>query len=328
MSKRRARTLTEAIDLLQELDFVPGVSMAVPDANYTVGFRRNFDPVKKSGEWPYDTAEAEDSEAPEKTGQSGIGRGGIGWGGRDDVGGGVREPSSAYLKTWQQDEGADWEEEQRHGDDKYRNVWRDTPEGEEWTEMNNEAMGSPSVNSPGNTLSAMDGPQHDVLNFSGSVDDMLPKNNPNGPGNMWGGPDMIPGQVRSWGNSPKMGGNPEDPWRVPEERDMKLREFFNPEPVTAEEIDNPAQDHLEDQGDDELELDASAATEPEDIEIIPHLGQPTDFVMSPTGFGNARGSFGMHTDAVDHDLVDKGSAWDVLQKVVCALDNNLHDDEG
>jgi hypothetical protein len=344
--KQRRLTLKEVLNSLQELDYMPGVSMDVPDFNYTVNFRRNFDPQYKGGKFPYDNeAEAEDGEAPEKTGQTGIGRGGIGMGGRDDVSGGIRQPSAAYNDTWDTDlstnepenEGADWEELQRHGSDKYRNVWTDTPDGKEWTKLNKEAMGSPSVTGP---LIPMDGPQHDVLHFSSGSEegDMLPANSNNGPGNMWGGPSTIPAQNKGWSSSPTLGDTDKTPWRVPEENNMKLREFFDPTPVQAEEIDNPAQDHFEDQGDDELELDPDplpnpdmmtdpeTRTSPEDIGFEPHLGQPTDFVMSPVGFGSARGSYGIHTDGKEPELVDKSSAWDVLCKVVGALDGKLHDE--
>ena len=350
-------TLKEALELIQELDYVPGVSMAVPDFNYVVGKRRNFDPVKDDGPFPYDSmagagiansvGEPGDSAPDDKRGR-----------GRPDHSGGPRAPSAAYTSTWQQDEGADWDELQRHGGDE-RNIWRDTPDGkslkkdiEDNEKQLPESMGSPMQIGP---VAPMDGPQHNVLNFSGSVDDMLPKDDMRGPGNMWGGPGMIPGGTGGWATDPNAADH--DPkWKVPEGNDMKLREFFDPAPIEAEALENPDQDGLHDQTDDELEDTADriwgshrddeeeheeghegSVEEPdgdedsqsfvgryggETIMMSPNPGHGLDFVMSPDKHGAARGTYGMHMDGKDKaagDLLDKRSAWDVLQHVINAM---------
>ncbi len=357
----KKRTLTETLELLQELDYVPGVSMVVPDPNYTLG-QRNFDPVNEPGNWPYedDTNGDGPANATGDTGQSGVGRGGVGWGGRADKSGGIRQPSGAYDRTWQQ-ESPDYEEELRHGEDKYRNVWRDTPDGKQWTELNKESMGSPMQIGP---VAPMDGPQHNVLRFSDDdIDDMLARQDNRGPAGQWGGPGTIPAQNRGWSASPTLGDKPEDVWKVPDEKEenaMKLREFFCPEPVPVEEIDNPEQDHFKDQSDDfvedqidepeeeegeegvglqDLGIEPGDGFQPSDdsngfsgrlggstISIVPKMGPGGEFLMSPDKMGAARGTYGIHTDSKKaNDLVDKESAWDVLQWVVSSMGKNLPD---
>lgn len=376
---KKRTTLTEALELIQELDYVPGVSMVVPDFNYTVGRRRNFDPVDHDDNYPYDEEGDGVSGGPQNAqgdGQSGVGRGGVGWGGRPDHSGGVRAPSATYDATWDHtDEGADWDEEQRHGGDR-RNLWRDTPDGKVLRKQVSqeeipESMGSPTQIGP---VAPMDGPQHNVLNFSGSVSDMLPGNEMGmrgGVGNMWGGPGMIPGGTNGWANDPNRGGDPDSKWNVPKESTMKLKEFFDPKPIETEPLENQGQDYLNDATDDELEDrvhpgqddepprglgDFFAAGEHEEQEtgeeeaehaggvegpdgeeeegsfagryggetimMMPNVGRGVDFVMSPDKFGAARGSYGMHTDGKDRtspEMLDKRSAWDVLQHVITAM---------
>lgn len=339
-------TLTEAINLLQELDYVPGVSMAVPDFNYTVNKRKNFEPVDSDD--PLDTFGRGPQNA-QGDGQQGVGRGGVGWGGRPDHSGGIREPSSTYNDTWNQNESPDYDELERHG--RPRNVWRDTPDGKtmknrvDAEEKIGEAMGSPTQIGP---VAPMDGPQHYVLNFSGSVDDMLPHDEKRGVGTMWGR-GANAGQERGWASSPSMG--EPDVWDVPKENDMKLREFFDPKPVDAEPLTNPGQDYLNDGTDEEIETDVDGLfhrsdTDTDDngdlpgvdgdsdpqsfagryggetILLIPNPGHGTEFMMSPDKFGAARGTYGMHTDqknTIPNDLLDKRSAWDVLQHVISAM---------
>ncbi len=389
----KKRTLAESLKMLQELDYVPGVSMVVPDPNYTLG-QRNFDPVNEPGSWPYeDDSETEQgpANATGETGQSGVGRGGVGWGGRSDKSGGTRRPSAAYDRTWQQedidrfgrpgrqvrwrkidggwtlgmfDESPDYDEEMRHGKDKYRNVWCDTPDGKRWTRLNRESMGSPMQVGP---VPSMDGPQHNVLRFSDDdIDDMLARQDNRGPAGQWGGPSTVPAQSRGWSASPAFGDKPEDVWRVPDEKEenaMKLREFFCPEPVPVEEVDNPDQDHFKDQSDARIEdrieepagdeehdegdgaslqglgIEPGDGFEPSDdengfagrlggstISIVPSTGPAGEFLMSPDKMGAARGTYGIHTDSKKpNDLVDKQSAWDVLQWVVASMGKNLPD---
>jgi hypothetical protein len=363
-------TLTEALDLIQELDYVPGVSMVVPDFNYTVGKRRNFDPTDSGEEFPYDEPRGNGPQNAQGDGQQGVGRGGVGWGGRPDHSGGVRQPSAAYTSTWDTtDEGADWDETQRHGGDR-RNLWRDTPDGktlkkqvgDQEEEAIPESMGAPMQTGP---VAPMDGPSmHTARGYgTGSLEDPMPSNQDmnNGPGNMWGGPGTIPGTSRSWAQSPTLGDDPNNVWNVPKESNMKLKEFFDPSPVETEPLTNPGQDYLNDATDEELEdranpgqdeepSDLAAAfgageeeehagsvEEPdggedpesatgryggENIVMMPNIGRGIDFVMSPDKFGAARGTYGMHTDGRDKaqaDMLDKRSAWDVLQHVITAM---------
>lgn len=270
-----------------------------------------------------------------------------------------------YQSTWESgpgmDESPDYDESQRHGHDKYRNVWKDTPDGREWTKLNNESMGAPFVNSPGNKLVSMDGPQHNVLHFSSNEEDMLPKKDNRGAANMYGGPGTIPGQGssgRGWSSSPTFGDNPNDVWKPPqkEENDMKLQEFFDPEPIQAEKIDNPKQDYLKDQSDGDIEnkvgqiygdeddnddfseelpslqdlgIEPGDGFHPEDddgftdrlgsttISLVPNAGFGGEFVSSPDKMGGARGTYGLHSDSKgSDDLVDKRSAWDVIELIV------------
>ena len=203
--------LTEALEALQEYDFMGGPGMEYrPD--YTTGVRdpknapKNFrmysgDPT---GDGPWNA---------QGRGPRGIGRGGVGWGGRPDDSGGVREPSSAYEDTWDtQEEGADWDELDRHGEP--RNKWRDSPTGRELKKMLDgqaveEAMGVPFQTGP---VAPMNGPlggardARPVKDENG--DDVAPEtmHDPvdpmRGPGNMWGGPGTIPGASRGWANAP------------------------------------------------------------------------------------------------------------------------------
>lgn len=347
------KTLKEALELIQELDYVPGVSMAVPDFNYTVGKRRNFDPTDHDDDFPYDEEGDGVAGGPQNAqgdGQSGIGRGGVGWGGRPDHSGGVRQPSATYQSTWDTtDEGAEWDEEQRHGGDR-RNLWRDTPDGktlkhkiDQDEEELGEAMGTPTQTGP---VAPMDGPQHNVLNFSGSIDDMLPKDPELGPATQWGGSGMVPGTSGGWATDPSA---PDRQKFVPEEGDMKLKEFFDPAPPETEPLENQGQDYMNDATDDEIETKidvdvdtsgdehAGSVEEPEGddepqsfsgryggetLMMIPNVGKGVDFVMSPDKFGAARGTYGMQADGKDKsagDMLDKRSAWDVLQRIVMLL---------
>jgi hypothetical protein len=381
MKKKKVSTLTEALQLIQELDYVPGVSMAVPDFNYTVNKRRNFDTQDRGGEFPYDEEGDGVSGGPQNAqgdGQAGVGRGGVGLGGRPDHSGGIRQPSAAYTATWDHtDEGADWDEEQRHGGDR-RNLWRDTPDGQtlqkqvkQGEEELPESMGAPMQTGP---VAPMDGPQHNVLNFSGSVSDMLPQDDKRGTNNMWGGAGTIPGGDRGWASSPTMGDDPNSVWNVPKESTMRLKEFFDPSPIETEPLSNQGQDYLNDATDDELEdrvnpgqddapprmglnmfrddHDEQEAGDDEEqhaggvegpegdgdegsfagryggetIMMMPNVGHGVDFMMSPDKFGAARGNYGMHTDGNDRgspEVLDKRSAWDVLQHVITAMAKSL-----
>ena len=238
------------------------------------------------------------------TGQVGVGRGGIGMGGRKDVSGGIRFPSARYTSTWQTDEvhDAGKEEMDRHGQP--RNVWKDTPDGENWTEMNNEAMGTP-------------------INFTMS----------NRGGNMMG--HNLPGTSR---NEPEARKN-----FIPEDEEMNLKEFFDPSPIEVEAIDNPGQDNLKDQTDDDLEnkIDRNYGLESNDDFAQPPpspLGdeEGEDDIGGMISISSPPTSVGALMDppkpgglvppgGMGGDVVDKASAWDVLQKVVNALGKNLND---
>ena len=385
------RTLREALEALQEYDFMAGPgagggdSPTRPDTSGVrfKGAQHNFVPIDDRDEsWPYDDYDGVAGQGPanayDTLGQQAAGRGG----GRDRPNmSGQNTPSSTYDKTWNQDEGADYDEEQRHGDDKYRNVWNDTPDGKMMKKMKNEAgfaskknlakavrreksghhgdepgdptvgvhresMGTPFQTGP---VASMDGPalQAGRGYSSGSELDPFPSDEKRGPAGQWGGPETIPGQSRGWASSPAMG-HKRGVWDVPEGTDMKLREFFDPSPeffdpspVAAEAVDNPDQDHLEDQGDEDLEgqLDRmspeedgedggfTGRLEPQDIFVLPKMGQGGEFVADPTSFGAARGTYGIHTDAKSHDLVDKSSAWDLLQQVVQAMSSHEEKEE-
>lgn len=355
-------TLAEALDLLQE-EFLdefagtgsPGGAAAV-DRPDTSGVRmrgapQNYKPRKDAGpQWPYedDNLTMYGHSMGNKSRDRGDRPG-------EDVSGGP--PTPKLQHTW---EGADWDELQRHGDDKLRNVWKDTPDGKRWSEMNNEAMGSPTQTGP---VSPMDGPQHDVLHFSSGTEegDMLPDQMNTGPAGQWGGPGTIPGQSRGWAASPAMGDD-HGVWGIPrdkkEEGHMKLREFFDPSPVPTEGIDNPGQDHFKDQSDEDLEADVdrtygggesnddfaeppegalggdeedggfTGRLEPTSIFVLPKMGQGTEFLADPTTHGAARGTYGIHTDSTDHELVSKGTAWDVLQRVIAAMSHEDHEEPG
>lgn len=75
-----------------------------------------------------------------------------------------------------------------------------------------------------------------------------------GPGNMWGGPQTIPGDANAH-MAPAEGSEEEEvkKWKPPEENKMNLREFFDPETPPTEEVENPEQTHEKDQTDDEVE---------------------------------------------------------------------------
>lgn len=272
--------------LLAELDFMGGPGMDNrPD--YTSGERHgkkwNFTPMQGAamGGGP--------ANATGDTGQQGVGRGGVGWGGRKDVSGGIRQPSAVYDKTWQTDEvhDAGQDEMERHGTP--RNLWRDTPDGKEWTEMNNEAMGTP-------------------INFGMA----------NKAGNMTGhtlpSSEREPAAKKNW---------------IPEEEEMNLREFFDPSPIPVEEVDNPAQDHFKDGSDEDLEtkidkgfgtgMDDVPQADDDDEEMSIQAARMT--IMPPAGPGGLLPPGG----GAGGEVVDKASAWDVLQKVVDALGKNLND---
>lgn len=247
--------LREALELLRELEFMNGPGMQ--DRPDTSGLRlrgnaTNFDTAERGDEFPYDDDNAMNYGVPD--GPRGLDRGtrpGT------DVHGGPPEPRLQH--TW---EGADWEEAQRHGDDKYRNVWTQTPEGEEMArERQDEAMGTPIQTGP---VAPMDGLSNQSLGRgyrSGSEEDGLPGNGDmnTGPGNMWGGPGTIPGAAGGWASSPAFGDHPGNVWNVPEDdkeqNEMNLREFFDASPVPVAEVENPEPEHLGDQTDDEIEDD-------------------------------------------------------------------------
>ena len=140
-----------------------------------------------------------------------------------------------------------------------------------------------------------------------------------------------------WANMPARPEDEEDPEKNP----MKLREFFDPSPVPVEEIENPAQDHFGDQDDEDLE-NQMMPDEPEDfdpsiedpesfqgrlggtsIAIVPNMGHGGEFVSTPDKMGAARGTYGMHSDSKQpSDLVDKRSAWDVIELLVQNIKNS------
>ena len=134
---------------------------------------------------------------------------------------------------------------------------------------------------------------------------------------------------------------------------MKLREFFDPSPIESEPLTNPQQDYLNDGTDEELEDDIQGLGGPGDDEfehhagevqqgpesdedpqsftgryggetilMLPNMGRGSEFIMSPDKFGAARGTYGMHMDnkqKVSPEMLDKRSAWDVLQHVISAM---------
>ena len=366
----KKRTLVEALQTLQELDYVPGVSMVVPDFNYQPNKRKNFDTVDAGEDFPYDDGEGGGPQNSQGYGQQGVGRGGVGWGGRPDSSGGIRKPSATYQATWDTtDEGADWDETERHGGDR-RNLWRDTPEAKilrkkisKDKEELPEAMGTPIK--VGN-WAPMDGPSMSSGRDAGPVEDEdgdpvsaqympTPVDPMRGPGNMWGGPGMIPGGTGGWATAPShpTGDDPND-----EEKPMKMREFFDPKPIEAEPLTNQGQDYLNDATDEEVEnkvdqlwdrddndnfadSPGSVLQEPtgeddegqgeqsfagryggETIMLMPNIGKGGEFIMSPDKHGAARGTYGMHMDGKDKgnaDMLDKRSAWDVLQHVISAM---------
>jgi len=373
----KRKSLTEFLDDLNEapLEEFAGTGSPAgaamdqrPDMS---GFRGkgaafNFKPRNDAGtEWPYeDSAYAQYGRSMGNKGRDRGDRPG------EDLSGGP--PTPKYQNTWEGgpeevEESPDYEESQRHGLDKYRNVWRDTPDGKQWTKQNQdveEGMGSPGRIGP---FAPMDGPSMQSFGRDAKPvkdvdgDDVSPEvitppyRDMSGPGNMWGGPGTIPGATGGWANMPPRPEDEDDPEKNP----MKLREFFNPEPIPVEEIDNPEQDHLEDQSDDELEgqmdseepgeeMKVSAISdkdfgdeeggfdpsieEPDSfsdrlggtsISIVPNLGKGSEFISSPDKMGAARGTFGLQADGgKGNDIVGKSSAWDVLQKVVTAMSQN------
>jgi hypothetical protein len=144
--------------------------------------------------------------------------------------------------------------------------------------------------------------------------------------------------------------DPDSVWKIPEERDMELKEFFDPSPIKPEPLTNDDQQYLNDQTDEDLESKIDRIWPDDDdscefgdeqdeedggeersfagryggetIMMIPNMGKGVDFVMSPDKFGAARGTYGMHTDnkkVASSDLLDKRSAWDILQHVIAAM---------
>ena len=261
--------LVEALELVQEMEFMAGPGMmSRPD--YTTGARDprnaqfNFKPNTDKGEdWPYE------DDGYMQYGRS-MGNKGRDRGSRpgEDMSGGP--PTPKYQNTWEGaeddediEEGADFDELERHGEP--RNKWKDTPDGKQLRrmvkgELENdvrEAMGVPFQTGP---VAPMDGlsvqssgrDAKPVKDTDG--DDVSPEYIPDpvdpmrGPGNMWGGPGMIPGATRGWANSPS------NQKRIRRENlTMKLREFFDPSPIAAEAIDNPDEEKFGDQTDDEVE---------------------------------------------------------------------------
>lgn len=265
------RTLIESLEILQETDGMDAIQARIDWDRK--GAKKNFMITRGP-----DTDAYEDGGPPNSQGygQQGIGRGGVGWGGRPDVSGGTRVPSAAYENTWDEEdndpnksgtevfpgveEGADFDEIGRHG--AMRNLWRDTPDGKDVRDTVNdeevtEAMGSPSRIGPS---APMDGPaMHNgrsarpVKDVDG--EDVSARNIPDipdpmiGPGNMWGGPGIVPGMTKGWANAPvKQRKNQR------ENAMMRLYEFFDPRPIAVEEIDNPDQDKHGDSTDDEFDL--------------------------------------------------------------------------
>lgn len=185
----------------------------------------NFMSFEKGEEWPYEDDDMMNYGVP--SGPRGLDRGtrpGT------DVSGGPPTPSSVYMKTWQ--------------------------------DMH-EAQGMPSRIGP---FAPFDGPSmhsgrdgRPVLDVDGnpvSDQQIQPVVDPKiGPNNMWGGAGTIPGQDRGFGAAPNMGSDdPEEmKWKPPEDKKMNLREFFNPEAPPSEEVENPEQNHEQDQTDNDLE---------------------------------------------------------------------------
>jgi hypothetical protein len=343
----KKRPLVESLDMLQEellaeYDFMAGPGMidrpeAAGDKNYNTlrGASKNFQSFDDNGSaWPYEDDGEVSLGIPSWEGGKGA------WGRGDrpgsDVSGGP--PTPRYQSTWaggpdEVEEGADWDELQRHNEP-VRNVWRDTPDGKRWSEMNNEAMGVPFQTG---AVAPMDGPSLSSARDARPVEDengdpISPEHIPpkvkdmSGPGNMWGGPGTVPGATMGWANMPP---RPEDE-NDPEKNPMKLREFFDPTPVPPGEIENLGQDYFKDQTDEELEPDIEpegmGIDDPDSfsgrlggtsIFVMPKLGPGGEFVSSPDGRGSARGTYGLHSDGKQAgDMVDKRSAWDILQQVI------------
>ena len=359
----KKKTLTEYLEKLQEtpLNEFAGTGSPAgaamdqrPDMS---GFRGkgakfNFDPRNDAGsEWPYE------DDGYIQYGKS-MGNRGRDRGSRpgEDVSGGP--PTPKFQNTWEGgpdevDESPDFDELERHGEP--RNVWKDTPDGKEWTELNNEGMGSPGRVGP---FAPMDGPQNSSARDAGPVEDEngdaitpqylpTPYKDMSGPGNMWGGPGTIPGTTGGWANAPY---KPEDE-NDPEKNPMKLREFFNPEPVPVDEVENEDPFHMEDQSDDEIDgPDVELGAEVEPPEEGPEsdgddFGGPSMMGPPPSppppeighggpGIGGTPGvrlgghslnilpkspPMGLGMGGGSEDIVQKRSAWDVLQKVVDAL---------
>lgn len=421
--------------ILAELDFVPGVSMVTPDANYTLG-QRNFHSQEEPAEWPYedDSNGGGPANASDKLGQRAAGRGD--GRGRPNVSG-KNEPSSAYLKTWQTDESyEDRGKKDRHGAP--RNLWSDTPDGEQWTDMNNEsfkgsvwdlieaagnspfddktnktaqkvqaaASGFGSLLSAGSGASVVKAPgstSHDsaIANVGNQLSiladrdqqlaksglDKISQGQPISPeerqamfklkrtdpqswkqalqqrqlnnthlqpyglreamgtptnftmsnrsGNMMG--HNLPGTSR---NEPTARKN-----FIPEEEEMNLKEFFDPNPIPVEGVENDNPDHKKDQSDDDLEnkIDRNYGLESNDdfgepppspldhddeegmIAIKGTMDAPgaqefMSTLASPAGPGGL-----LPPGGAGGEVVQKSSAWDVLQKVVDALGKNLND---
>jgi hypothetical protein len=262
--------LTEALEALQEYDFMGGPGMDQrPD--YTTGVRDprnakfNFRNKTDQGEdWPY-----EDDNYIQYGKSMGVKGRDRGSRPGEDMSGGPPVPK--YQNTWEgavddeEDEpipvgeGADFDEIERHH--AHRNKWRDTPTGRQLKKMVDgeavdEAMGTPIQTG---AIAPMDGPAMQTSRSAKPVKDVDgddvsqqyipdPVDPMRGPGNMWGGPGTVPGTSRGWGTAP---GNQKKLRR--ENLTMKLREFFDPSPIAAEAIDNPEQDKHGDATDDELE---------------------------------------------------------------------------
>jgi len=160
---------------------------------------------------------------------------------------------------------------------------------------------------------------------------------------MWGGPGTVPGATGGWANAPF---RPEDE-NDPEKNPMKLREFFNPEPVPVDEVENDNPFHSEDQSDDEIdgpEMELGGEIEKDDDDDfgsspMPMPMPPPEIGHGGPGIGGSPGirlgghslnvlpkspPLGLGGPGGQTDIVQKSSAWDVLQKVVDALG----DDEG
>jgi hypothetical protein len=115
---------------------------------------------------------------------------------------------------------------------------------------------------------------------------------------------------------------------IPEEEEMNLREFFDPSPVPVEEIDNPAQDHMKDGSDEDLEtkIDKGFGTGMDDVPHADDDDEEMSIQAARMSILPAPGPGGLlPPGGGGGEVVNKASAWDVLQKVVDALGKNLND---